>query len=330
VDLREDGTQNTYAPTHKIQWTITTDDLDELEGYLLQLTVPNGDKKEKVKALNAIYDNIEALYYFLSYQMSMATSMEDYDAIKKFYDTAFYSHETAEAYKITDEDGVERCAETFDEYLYYTDKDLYQFVQDVDNEQIYEYIEHIIYKLEEYLDNVNYLYVMNEDTSPLAELLDILLKFFKSYIVDFVQMTSLMIIDWDMENTTRFFDYVHSCSKTNKIDEAMAMNISDAIKKYISHVEAEDTAFSLSDYYQVHATINLADEAYSDLWDEIFTFTKTNSIEERLNIMDGTNKINGTTQLSDQLHFEDTIERHEVEHKNKDDEDEEEEDDEDV
>jgi hypothetical protein len=325
VDLNDDGTQNTFAPTHKIQWTINTDDLDELEGYLLQLTVPNGDKKEKVAALNAIYDNIEALYYFLSYQMSMAESMEDYDAIKKFYDAAFYSHETAESYKITDEDGVERCAETFDEYLYYTDKDLYQFVQNVKTDQIYEYIEHIIYKLEEYVTNVNYLYVMNEDTSPLVELLDILLKFFKSYIIDFVNMTSLMVIDWDMENTTRFFDYVHYCKKTNKIDEAIAANISDAIKKYISHVEAEDTALTLSDYIESHGTVNLADDAYKELWDEVFAFTKTNKIEERLHLMDGTNKINGTTQFDEHLHFEDMVECHRVDHKNKNEEEEEDE-----
>jgi hypothetical protein len=312
VDLNDDGTQNTFAPTHKIQWTITTDDLDELEGYLLQLTIPTAEKKEKVKALNAIYDNIESLYYFLSYQMSMATSMEDYDAIKKFYDTAFYSHETAEAYKITDEDGVERCAETFEEYLYYKDKDLYSFVQNVADEQIYEYIEHIIYKLEEYISSVNYLYVMNEDTSPLAELLDILLKFFKSYIIDFVNMTSLMIIDWDMENTTRFFDYVHTCAKTDKIDEAIAANISDAITKYISHIDAEDTALTLSDYYEVHGTVNLADEAYSELLDEILCFTKSAKLEDRLNIMDGTNKINETTQVEEHLCFEDSITWHEV------------------
>lgn len=306
VDLREDGTQDTYAPTHMIQWKLNTEDLDELEGYINNLRIPNGSKKDKVDALNKIYENIEAIYYFLSYQMSLTTDMKDYEAIKKFYDVAFYSKETADMYKITDEDGVERAAETFEEYLYYKDIDLYQFVQDVDEDKIYEYLDHIIYKLEEYIHHVDYLYVLNSDYSPLAELLQLLLTFFKSYILDFVQMTSLMIIDWDLENTVRFFDDPHHIYKLDQVEDNFGKSYSDLIKKYIARIKVK-SEIKWKDYLEAHGNIRLSDDFFIDDRKEFLIFTKHNKIEDRMHFLDGTKELRGKVKLSDQLHFEDAL-----------------------
>lgn len=232
VDLNPDGTPNKYAPTKKVGFNLNTDDLKELEGYISKLTIPLGSKKDKINALNKMYENIEGMYYFLSYNMSHTTDMDEYDALKKFYDTAFYTRETAEAYKVVDEDGVTRCAETFDEYLYYTDTELWRFVQDCPVDKTYEYLEHIIYKIEEFIPHVNYLYIANEDSSPLAELLDILLKFFKSYLIDFTQMTSLMVIDWDMENTFRLFDRTEYVHKDARLKEIFSKGFMDGIHRF--------------------------------------------------------------------------------------------------
>lgn len=306
VDLRDDGTQDTFAPTHLVQYTLNTEDLDELEHYITQLTIPNGSKKDKVKALNKIYENIEAIYYFLSYQMSLTTERKDYEAIKKFYDVAFYSRETAEAYKVVDEDGVERCAETFDEYLYYKDIDLYEFVQECPKDKIYEYLDHIIYKLEEYVHHVDYLYVLNNDYSPLAELFQILLEFFKSYILDFTQLTSLMVIDWDMENTIRFFDEPGAVYKTDMVLDNFGKSYSDVINRYIAKLRREDY-LKFKDYLEAHGNISLTDDVLITDKSELFVFTKVNRIDEPFDIYDANHKIGTLINKEDQINWSDSV-----------------------
>lgn len=307
IDLREDGTQDTFAPTHERQWSINEEDLDELESYINQLIIPNGDKAMKVEALNKIYENIEAIYYFLSYQMSLTTDMNEYEALKKFYDVIFYTRETAESYKIVDEDGQERCAETFMEYLYYKDIDLYEFVENVREDEIYTYMDHIIYKLEEYIHHLDYLYVMNNEMSPLAELLQILLDFFKSYILDFVQMTSLMIVDWDMENTIRFWDAPHNVYKKNQVEDLFFKAYSDVIHKFIAHIRIEDR-IKLEEYLRCHAHIRLSDEIFFDDRPEFLVFTKTNKISDRIEIGDdGLNHVKTHMNGESSFHLEDTL-----------------------
>lgn len=303
VDLRPDGTQDPFAPTHQIQWTLNTTDLDLLESYINELIIPNGDKKDKVNALNKIYENIEAIYYFLSYQMSLTTEMSDYEAIKKFYDVAFYSHETGEMYKITDEDGVERCAETFEEYLYYKDIDMYDFVQNCPEDKIYEYLDHIIYKLEEYVHHVDYLYVLNNDYSPLAELLQILLDFFKSYILDFVQLSSLMLIDWDMENTIRFFDVPHYVWKKDMAIDNIWRTMVDAINRHRAIIRKEDF-IKLRDYLEVHGHIFLEEPGFV-VYDDPAKLSKVDMTQSAFSIYDTPHRSGGKYYLEDHMVFDD-------------------------
>ena len=304
VDLREDGTQDPFAPTHKIQFSVETEDLEELYKYINDLRIPNADTKTKVEALNKIYENIEALYYFLSYQISVTTDPEEYYALKTFYDTAFYSKETAETFKITDEDGVERTADTFLEYLYYKDKDLYEFVNNVEQDKIYTYIDHIIYKMESLVDNVGYLYILNDGFSPLMELLQILVVFFKSYTIDFVEMTSLMIIDWDLENTVRFFDISKHISKLNQIEDRFGKDFMDVLNSYLCQYSIEDRV-ALSDYIRSHVTIHLEDETLLSDMMEFVHNVKVDAVNEEFKMTDTVNSIHVVFQEEDNLTLED-------------------------
>lgn len=304
VDLREDGTQDTFAPTHKIQFSIETEDLEELYKYITELTIPNASTEEKVKALNKIYANIEALYYFLSYQISVTNDPEEYYALKTFYDTAFYSKETAEMFKLTDEDGVERTADTFLEYLYYKDKDLYKFVNNVDEDKIYTYIDHIIYKIESLVNNVGNLYILNDGFSPLMELLQILVVFFKSYTIDFVDMTSLMIIDWDLENTVRFFSDPKHISKVDQIEDRFGKDFMDVLNTYLCRYRIEDRV-ALSDYIRSHATIHLEDETLLSDMMEFVHAVKVDAINEEFQMTDVVNSIHTVIQEKEDLVLED-------------------------
>lgn len=306
VDLNEDGTQNTYAPTHKIQYTVDTEDLEELYSYITDLSIPNkATTEEKVKALNNIYSNMEALYYFLSYQISNTNNIEEYYALKKLYDTAFYSQETAKAFTVTDEDGKERTADTFLDYLYYKDKDLYDFVKKVETDEIYSYIDHIIYKMESLVDNVGYLYIRNDGFSPLMELLQMMVLFFKSYSIDLVDMTSLMIVDWDMENTIRFFSHPQHISKVNQIETRFGKEFMDVLNTYLCRYHIEDRQ-ALSDYIKAHANLHLKDEVLLKDMMEFVRNIKVDAVNEQFYLTDTIGGISAEIHEEDEVLLEDS------------------------
>ena len=315
IDLRADGTQDISAPTHKATFTIDETDLDTFTGYLSALTIPDASPEEKRIALNKAFENVEALYLFLSYNMSKTDDMDEYYALKKFYETAFYSNETAKMFEIETEDGV-RPAKTFEEYFMYTDSKIYRFLKGLDDDpdKIYSYIDHVIYKMEELVNNIGYLYTLNDGSSPLIELLQIMITFFKSYIMDFVDMSSLMVIDWDLENTIRLFgkaEYVH---KLDEIEEHLGKEFTDVIRNVISHCSLEDK-ITLNDYIREHKEIYLEDEEkVYDLQEELRVM-KQNLINDIFDHYDVVEGITGTLKIRDNLILQDCCYKVEKEEK---------------
>ena len=315
IDLRADGTQDISAPTHKATFTIDETDLDTFTGYLSALTIPDASPEEKRIALNKAFENVEALYLFLSYNMSKTDDMDEYYALKKFYETAFYSNETAKMFEIETEDGV-RPAKTFEEYFMYTDSKIYRFLKGLDDDpdKIYSYIDHVIYKMEELVNNIGYLYTLNDGSSPLVELLQIMITFFKSYIMDFVDMSSLMVIDWDLENTIRLFgkaEYVH---KLDEIEEHLGKEFTDVIRNVISHCSLEDK-IALNDYIREHKEIYLEDEEkVYDLQEELRVM-KQNLINDIFDHYDVVEGITGTLKIRDNLILQDCCYKVEKEEK---------------
>lgn len=305
VDLRADGTQDISAPTHQLTPVIDETDLDEFIGYITKLSIPDSSPEEKRLALNKAFENVEALYLFLSYHMSKTTDMEEYYALKKFYETAFYSTETSKMFEVDTEDG-RRPAKTFEEYFLYTDSNIYEFLQNIEEDQdkIYSYIDHVIYKMEEVVDNIGYLYTLNDGSSPLIELLQILITFFKSYIMDFVDMSSLMIIDWEMENTIRFFGDVDRLKKTNEIEEHFGKEFMDLLNKVISHYRVEDR-IALNDYIRTHKELFLEDGFKIYDLAEYMRMLKIESISDGISQYDVVNGITGTIKIRDNISMND-------------------------
>lgn len=315
VDLMPDGKQDISAPTHKVSYTMDETDMDEFIGYITKLSIPNGTPEEKRSALNKIFENVEALYLFLTYHMSKTTDMNEYYALKKFYETAFYSNETAKMFEVDTEDG-RRPAKTFEEYFLYTDANIYDFLQKLDEEpdKIYSYIDHIIYKMEEVVNNVGYLYTLNDGSSPLVDLLQILITFFKSYIMDFVDMSSLMIIDWEMENTIRFFGNVEHILKKDEIEEHFGKDFMDLLHKVIAHYRIEDR-IALNDYIRSHKELFVEDEGKIYDMQELIRAFKIDAIDDCMHQYDVVNGITGTIKIRDTIGFNDSCYKVEKEEK---------------
>ena len=112
--------------------------------------------------MNALYDNIKELYHFIAYRTSETQDKREYYALKKLYDTIFYAKETNAAFITIDDEGNEKVPSTYLEYLENTDKELYNFVVNIDIDSIYLYIDHIIFHLEDILKHIDQLYILND------------------------------------------------------------------------------------------------------------------------------------------------------------------------
>lgn len=307
VDLMEDGRQDKSAPTHKIQWTVDDSDLQELYSYLTILSIPDVSPKEKVKALNKMYENLENLYWFLSYHLSATNDMEEYYAIKKFYDVAFYSRETAEFFNITDEDDNTHPAETFAEYFEYKNPELFNFIENCPEDMIYVYINHILYKIEQLNINVGSLYLLNDGFSPLMELLQILENFFKSYVIDFVKMKTLMIIDWDLENTVRLFGWPEHIFKVDQAEDKLGAEFMDLLHRYIAHFKLEDY-LKLMEFIFLHGHIKLTEQL---TFEEAYRLTKVDAAQSEILFFDSIPELHGKiTSLEDRQSFYEFIAAH--------------------
>lgn len=309
VDLNPDGTQNKSSPTHKVSYTISTEYLDEFYKYISTLTIQGARPAEKVKALNALFENIELLYNFLSYHMSLTTDPEEYYALRKFYDAAFYAQETNKMFKVIDADGNEHYPDTFAEYFKYKDGDIYEFIQSLEDDDIYVVIDHIIYKLDRLIGNVGYLYILNDGFSPLMELLQIMIKFFKSYRLDFVELSSLMVVDWDIENMVRFFGKVEHISKRNQVEDQFSAEFGDLIHKFISRGRIEDR-IAVTEYIASKSRAHVNDGFYFSDMQKYFNARKVDAVSDMIAFMD-IPRIKTVIYLEDSLNLGDELNNNE-------------------
>ena len=108
---------------------------------------------------------------------------------------------------------------TYVEYCQYVDAGLidvrYDTVKDVDESEtdndtlssiLYYYANHIIARLKTILDDIDYGYAINGLSSLLHDLLVKLIKFVKSYTVDFISLDEIVKYDFRFENLMRLVD----------------------------------------------------------------------------------------------------------------------------
>ena len=151
----------------------------------------------------------------------------------------------------------------------------------VDENLLYYYIDHIIYKLSQYIEDIDMLYLRNDTETPLEKLLIRMVKFFKSFTVDFIGLDIILICDFKNENIMRMMDEVEYIRKLIEVHELYPMLLSDVIHALIVKVHHRDT-LSLTDALMLNAYLRLInrDDNY------LFTGDWVHTIESYLHIKD--------------------------------------------
>lgn len=131
---------------------------------------------------------------------------------------------------------------TYEEFCHYIESGLidvrYDTVKGLDDSEsdtdmttstIYYYANHIIARLKTILDDIDYGYSMNSMSSLLHDLLVKIIKFVKSYTVDFISLDEIVKYDFRFENLMRFVDRTEYINKSIVPEERLNLAFTEGV-----------------------------------------------------------------------------------------------------
>ena len=96
---------------------------------------------------------------------------------------------------------------------------------------IYLFLSSSSLRLKEVINNINFLYMINDTSTPLEDLLLKIIRFVKSYTVDMLGLDIIYICDFKTENMIRLIDEIDYINKTIQLPETtLLMPFKDQIK----------------------------------------------------------------------------------------------------
>lgn len=113
--------------------------------------------------------------------------------------------------------------------------------QSVKDEIVYTSINHIISRLEMILDDMKFMYTMSDSSTPLETLLMQLIRFFKSYTVDILDLDIVYVCDFKPENMIKMTDKLVYMEKGMDLGEDIRMSYSDVINKMTCNLNHNDS-----------------------------------------------------------------------------------------
>lgn len=99
----------------------------------------------------------------------------------------------------------------------------------VTGDLVYYYIDHIISRLETVVENLKYIYMQNDSSTPIEDLLLKMIRYFKSFTVDCLGLDIIYVYDMKSENIIRFFDEVVKIVKWIEPHEHIHLSYGDVI-----------------------------------------------------------------------------------------------------
>lgn len=116
---------------------------------------------------------------------------------------------------------------------------------DINNDRLYYYIDHVIFKIENIIKNLRFIYLLNDTSTPVEDLLLKLIKFFKSYTVDLIGLDILYIFDLKQENILKLIDKIEKINKS--ISPKDKTYINDVVNHYVKSLLPYSNNARLSD-----------------------------------------------------------------------------------
>lgn len=191
---------------------------------------------EKPDDINSMYVNIKGFNDFIVEKMAQCQDLTVYKAYEKLYKALMVTDETSALF--VKSDGY--IAETYLDYLYDANMDLYNFVVNADKDSISEYIDHILSKINELAASLKYLFIINDSNNVLLNAVITLTRFFKSYTVDLTSFNILYLMDSRYYNMIKIIEKINYMSKELSINDDLIRSYADTIR-FQTKIKNKDT-----------------------------------------------------------------------------------------
>lgn len=182
-----------------------------------------------VETINSIYMNIKHLRDYITEKLSSSSNIYEYRAYQNLYRALYITQENRELFNITTDPNDDKYAETYLEYLSFSHKDLYNFINNTSQNELSIYIDHTIAKLTEVIPTIKYLYATNDANNAIMEALLKLIRFFKSYTTDMIGLNVVYIFDTKALNMLKLIDAINHIQKEIITKDEMKISYSDVI-----------------------------------------------------------------------------------------------------
>ena len=292
----------------------TEDEKEQFLRYISILDIQSYQGEErKIEAINQMYRNITYLYRFLGEKMEETTDINEYTALRRFYQATFYAKELEkEVDRVSYKDGTYL---TFYDVLKQCNRALYDFAESMDISMISYYADHAIAKLEEIIPNLKHLYAGYDLDSPVEEALIRMIKYLKSYTTDFVGLDVIHIFDDKTKNMIKLIDSYKSKKYVTLNTRLKELNLIDELTKAEIEVSLTDRIRLIDRMDDSKSVVHLEDDM--NLNDEYHTIKKIQYLKEKIPLIDEMTKIRLLSHKNDRFSFRETIHWYETNPYNK-------------
>lgn len=292
----------------------TEDEKEQFLRYISILDIQSYQGEErKIEAINQMYRNITYLYRFLGEKMEETTDINEYTALRRFYQASFYAKELEkEVDRVSYKDGTYL---TFYDVLKQCNRALYDFAESMDISMISYYADHAIAKLEEIIPNLKHLYAGYDLDSPVEEALIRMIKYLKSYTTDFVGLDVIHIFDDKTKNMIKLIDSYKSKKYVTLNTRLKELNLIDELTKAEIEVSLTDRIRLIDRMDNSKSVVHLEDDM--NLNDEYHTIKKIQYLKEKIPLIDEMTKIRLLSHKNDRFSFRETIHWYETNPYNK-------------
>ena len=235
------------------------------------------------ESVNNLYKNIKKLEDYISEKMAYTNDIDEYNAYYLLYKALYIQEENATMFDISGYTPNKQYPDTYMEYIQYTSPHLYDIIKDADADTLTSYAEHIISRLNLIIEDIRYLYLLNDMNNDMLEALIKLIRFFKSYTCDMINLNVVYIFDTKALNMLKLIDKIEAIEKEVSLSENLRLAHSD----FIDYIKADifyDEKFILTDEYKIISTLFLED--YLHLWDDIHLTSHLGNMNDYLRLYD--------------------------------------------
>lgn len=213
--------------------------------------------------VNNLFVKIREFNTFIIDKMRKSNNIKEYHIYKDIFTISMMSETQTDMFNISvyDEEAdteTVRPAKTYLEFLEHKQPVLAEVVNNTPVENISELIEHIISQLNYFMEDMQYMFILNDGNNPVFNAIIALIKFFKSYTVDLSSFNILYLFDSKYYNMIKMVEDYH-LSKYLVYNEENNFHYSDNIKSFSENFTFDGDIFKIKDFYLLNTILNVND-----------------------------------------------------------------------